>query len=191
MSYDITLQDPKTNIAVALPAPLFLREGTVPARQEETGRLVQIPSESASINITYNYSSYYYEATKGDPRFCKDGKNVGIRGIYGKTPEESVPLLQDMIRRIEGKYQNPDRTWKKGTRKRKRYFDKTGKEVKEPLIRILRGETFTEQTETYEVSEGDTDNYWEETAANAVLPLYQMCSMAVQCFGRDCVWDGD
>ena len=37
--------------------------------------------------------------------------------------------------------------------------------------------------------EGDTSNYWESTAANAIKPLYQLIALAKM--RPDCVWDGD
>lgn len=70
MSYDIDLVHKDTRETMKLPCPLFVRGGTVPAAVNPmTGRLEQAPTEEASINITYNYASYYYEATDGDDRF--------------------------------------------------------------------------------------------------------------------------
>ena len=34
----------------------------------------------------------------------------GIRGIYGKTGVESIPMLEDMLERIKAKYK-PDGVW--------------------------------------------------------------------------------
>ena len=47
----------------------------------------------------------------------------------------------------------------------------------------------TVETEEYEISEGDTTNYWEDTAANALRPLYQLIAMAR--IRPDGVWEGD
>ena len=108
MSYDIDLVNRKTRETVSMNRPQFIRGGTVPAVLDEaTGRLVQTTQRDASINITYNYSSYFYEATEGDERFAhkdSDGEvEYGIRGLYGKSALESIPMLKDMIARITEK----------------------------------------------------------------------------------------
>lgn len=41
----------------------------------------------------------------------------------------------------------------------------------------------------FEVSEGDTSDYWQPTAANALKALYQLVALAKM--RPDCVWDGD
>ena len=196
MSWDIALCDRKTGEELSLPVPLFVRGGTIPAVQNPyTGELEQAPTETASINITWNYSPYYYEATEGDKRFLhqEDGEepSYGIRGIYGKTPEESIPMLKDMVERIRKKYMNDDGIWKMSERKRVRYFDENGKEVRDAFGAVLKKIPMTEKEEVYQVSEGDTSNYWEKTAMNAIIPLYHMMALAIQCFFEDCVWQGD
>lgn len=40
----------------------------------------------------------------------------------------------------------------------------------------------------YEVDEGDTENYWTPTAANAIRPLYKLIALARM--RPDCIWDG-
>lgn len=196
MSYDIDLVHKDTRETMKLPCPLFVRGGTVPAAvNPTTGRLEQAPTEEASINITYNYASYYYEATDGDDRFRvvdEDGNvSYGIRGLYGKSASESFVLLRDMIHRIQEKYQNPDGTWKMAERTRTRWFDEAGREVHDAFAPRLRGQKLRKETETYLISEGDVSNYWEATALNAMLPLLHMRAMAALFVLDDCVWDGD
>lgn len=41
----------------------------------------------------------------------------------------------------------------------------------------------------FEVSEGDTSDYWQSTAANALKALYQLVALAKM--RPDCIWDGD
>lgn len=41
----------------------------------------------------------------------------------------------------------------------------------------------------FEVSEGDTSDYWLDTAANAMKPLYQLIALAKM--HPKCIWDGD
>ena len=46
---------------------------------------------------------------------------------------------------------------------------------------------YTVKTEEFDISEGDTSNYWYATAANALIPLYQLITMAKM--RPDGVWD--
>ena len=109
MSYDIELKDPVMGETINFDNPHQMRGGTY-----QVGG-----STEAWINITYNYSGYYYDATENDPRFFgktkndypeEEPRNLGIRGIYGKTGAESIPMLRDMIRRITEKY-SKDGEW--------------------------------------------------------------------------------
>ena len=103
MSYDIDLKDPVTGKTIEFDKPHNMRGGTY-----------QVGGTSeAWLNITYNYSGYYYDATDGDERFFgktnddyddEKPRNLGIRGIYGKTGAQSIPMLNAMISRIEEKY---------------------------------------------------------------------------------------
>ena len=85
--------------------PQYVRRGTVRAIMDlETGKLVPAEQTEADIDITYNYSHYYYEATDGDIRFAHEKVSAyladgtqgpveteyGIRGLYGSTPAEST-----------------------------------------------------------------------------------------------------
>lgn len=197
MSYDIDLVNRKTRETVSMNRPQFIRGGTVPAVLDEaTGRLVQTTQCDASINITYNYSSYFYGATEGDKRFAhkdSDGEvEYGIRGLYGKSALESIPMLKDMIARITEKYQDKDGNWLVTERKKPHYFDKNGNEIADPIRGILHGEDYEVKEEVYEVSEGDTSNYWEATAGNAIESLWNMIFIATdQMMNEDVVWDGD
>ena len=187
MSYDIQLKDPVTNETLHSDVIHDMRGGTY-----AIGGTTEL-----WLNITYNYASYYYEATENDERFAHDEPvsandptvqtEYGIRGIYGKTGAESIPMLKDLINRIEQKYKTPE-GWLTGQRERRKYFDKNNNEI-DCITAIETNQTNTEVIETYTVSEGDTSNYWEKTAANAIKPLYQLIAMAQ--LRPDGVWDGD
>ena len=41
----------------------------------------------------------------------------------------------------------------------------------------------------FEVIEDDISDYWMNTAANAIKPLYQLLALAKM--RLDCIWDGD
>ena len=192
MSYDISLKDPVTKKTIELSEPHFMRGGTYALGG----------TKELWINVTYNYGPYYYEATDKDPRFAHDEVSCyyadgtkgpieteyGIRGIYGKTGAESIPMLEDMIRRITEKYQK-DGEWIETERTKARWYDENGNEVEDPFHMILQGKNVTKEEYTVMVSEGDTDDYWEATAVNAIKPLHQLIAMAKM--RPDGVWDGD
>ena len=207
MSYDIYLREPTTKETIQFPFDHLMVGGTFPAEyDEQTKKFSPRPNSEAWLNITYNYSGYYYTATDGDSRFAHDevsayyadgtvGPTVteyGIRGIYGKTGAESIPMLEDMIVRIEEKYK-VNGEWIDTAREEVRYVDKkTGKEVdyiNDILYANKDPDSITEEFYTEIVNEGPTDDYWEGTAGNAVKPLYQLLAMAR--IRPDGVWDGD
>ena len=192
MSYDISLKDPVTKKTIEINEPHFMRGGTY-----QVGGCKEL-----WLNITYNYGHYYYEATDKDPRFAHDEVSCyyadgttgpieteyGIRGIYGKTGAESVPMLEDVIKRITEKYQK-DGEWIETERTKARWYDENGMEVKDPFHKILHGEKVTKEEYTIMVSEGENNDYWEATAVNAIKPLHQLIAMAKM--RPDGVWDGD
>lgn len=202
MSYDIELINKKTKQPLLLSQPQYIRGGTVKAKLDENDNLVQTKETEASINITYNYSHYYVEANRDDRRFFKQEANAegnvtensaGIRGLYGKTAAESLPMLRDMIERIKKKYMDQETgEWSVTKRKKVHFYDENGVEYKDPINAIINSLPYRKEEEIYEVSEGDTSNYWEGTAANAIIPLMDMLYMAVEhLFDEEAVWDGD
>lgn len=193
MSYDIELKDPVTKETIEIAEPHFMRGGTY-----EIGGTHEL-----WLNITYNYSHYYYEATDGDPRFAheevscyySDGTQgpvetqFGIRGIYGKTGAESIQMLKDMIWRIETEYKNEDGEWITTKRKKIRYLYSNGETVKNWTDALVYGAKVTKEEYEIEVNEGPNEDYWEPTAGNAIKPLYQLISFAQM--RPDGIWDGD
>ena len=182
MSYDIRLVDPVTK------EPLY---SDVP--HEMRGGMYCIGGTTELwLNITYNYANYYYEATDGDSRFANDdykgGVRYGIRGIYGKTGAESIPMLKDMIARIEAKYK-PGGKWITTKRTKTRCLDEHGVEHKDPYRLIISGKPYTTEEYEVEISEGPNRDYWEATAANAIGQLYKLIALAQ--IRPDGVWDGD
>lgn len=207
MSYDIRLTEPSSGNTIQFPFNHLMIGGTFPADYDEkTKKFSPRPHSEAWLNITYNYSGYYYTATDGDSRFAHDevsayyadgtvGPTVteyGIRGIYGKTGAESIPMLEDMISRIEEKYKI-DGKWIDTEREECRYVDKvTGEEVdylNDIVCANKDPDSITEELYTKIVNEGPTDDYWEDTAGNSVKPLYQLLAMAKM--RPDGIWDGD
>ena len=191
MSYDIELKDPVTRETIVINEPHFMRGG-----------MYQVGgSKELWLNITYNYASYYYEATDGDPRFAHDEVSCvyadgtygpvkteyGIRGIYGKTGTESIVMLQDMISRIEDRYKK-DGDWIMTKRVLHRCLDENGNEI-DPVMAITKGIPHTEEEYEVAVSEGPNDDYWTWTAGNAIRPLRQLIAMAQM--RPDGIWDGD
>lgn len=196
MSYDIDLVNRHTKEVIQMTRPAFIRSGTVPAVLQSNGTLKPCEQIDASINITYNYSHYFYEATECDERFAHEDANgeveYGIRGLYGKTALESIEMLTDMCHRIHEKYTDKNDKWLVTKRKKVKCFDKDGNEIKDPIGAILHGVEHTSKEYEYEVSEGDTSNYWEATAANAIESLLNMILIATDSLTNpDAVWDGD
>lgn len=187
MSYDITLINKATGKNCTMPKQK-IRGGNVPADIDlATNTLVQVTQTDCSINITYNYSDYYYEATKNDPELIE-----GIRCLYGKTARESIPILEKMIEHITTTYQDENHTWKTTIRLRTRYYYENGEECTDPVEAYIQGNILSEVEEPYEISEGDTTDYWEATAANALIPLTDLLNMALyNISNKDAVWDGD
>lgn len=185
MSYDISLIDKKINKPCPMPKQK-IRGGTVPAEiNHETGLLVQSPQMKCEINITYNYSDYY--------EIFIDDVDHGIRGLYGKTAKESIPILEKMIEDITARYQDENHNWKTKTCTRTHYYYEDGTECND-IIKALLNEhaELSKVDEKYQISEGDTSNYWETTAANALIPLTDMLNMALYNINnKDAVWDGD
>lgn len=192
MSYDISLVERISGKTIELPNGHVMTGGTYQAEYDaETNTFYPAATKEAWLNITYNYGRYYYEAAEGDERFYGgDGEqtftNLGIRGIYGKSGAESIPMLQDLAARIEAKY-NKNGKWIKVRRIRKVYRDKNGEEIA-PIDVFTRKIEGTEEIE-YEANEGPNDDYWTATAANAIRPLYQLLAFAQ--LRPDGVWDGD
>lgn len=192
MSYDITLNDRVTGKTLEVENPHFMIGGTYAVGG----------TNELWLNITYNYSSYYYEATDGDPRFARDEISAyyadgttgpvetryGIRGIYSKSGADSIPMLKDMIARIEDKYKK-DGEWITTTREKTRFLDPCGVEYTDPCGAILDGLPMTKEKYTIDVNEGPNEDYWEPTAGNAIKPLYQLIAFAEM--RPDGVWDGD
>ena len=194
MSYDISLVDPVTKEELHSDALHDMRGGTY-----AVGGTTEL-----WLNITCNYAHYYYEATDGDERFAHDEitayyadgttgpvkTEYGIRGIYGKTGVESIPMLKDMIDRIESNYKDKNGEWKIARRKRPVVYDVYGHRLDMDVYEAKRNNIkHTVETEEYEISEGDTTDYWKETAANAIRPLHQLLAMAQ--IRPDGVWEGD
>lgn len=208
MSYDIELRNKVTGETAKMRHSQYIRGGTVPARLNPvTGELEQSEQVEAHINITYNYSHYYYDATDGDIRFAHDKVSAyyadgtqgpieteyGIRGLYGATPAESIPMLMDMIEKIKAKYTDESGKWI-DTERTKTVYYKNGRQISERhVIDAIMHKDYDEKKEvTYMVNEGDMSDYWQATAANAIKPLQDMIVMATDNLTeKDVVWNGD
>jgi hypothetical protein len=81
MSYDIKLCDPVTKETITVDFTHSIRGGTYCVGGDN--RLW--------LNITYNYSKYYYNTIDAEK---------GIRFIYGKSGAESIPILESAIAKL-------------------------------------------------------------------------------------------
>ena len=103
MSYDIRLSDPVTGEALSIDAPHHMRGGTYCVGG----------TDRAELNITYNYGPILH-------RVLPDG----IRGLYGRSGAESIPLLKSAIADL-GNDTDPD------------YWAPTEGNVKQALNHVL------------------------------------------------------
>lgn len=178
MSYDIYLKDPVTEETAEVPGYL-MRGGTYMADYHpETNTFTPALNTEAHLNITYNYGHYYYEVYKED----------GIRAIYGKSGLDSIPMLEGMIAYLKKKYKKNEE-WITTKRNKTIYYDENGNEIDGMIAFIEKIEPTRKEDIEFEVSEGDTSDYWLDTAANAIRPLYQLIALAKM--RPDCIWDGD
>ena len=114
--------------------PQYVRTGNLWAVTEPvTGKLAPAEQTEADIDITYNYSRYYYEATDGDIWFAHEDVSAyyadetqgpaeteyGIRGLYDSTSAESIPMLMDMIVMATNCLMGKDSVWSGGLKKRR------------------------------------------------------------------------
>ena len=81
MSYDISLNNPVSHEVIMIESPHFMQGGTY-----QLGG-----TQELWLNITYNYAKYYYEVYP----------ESGIREIYGKSGADSIPILENLISKIE------------------------------------------------------------------------------------------
>ena len=218
MSYDLNLRDPVTRETLEVPAHMMYG-GNVRCEVRD-GQLVPTTTTEAYLNITYNYAPYYYAAfasAEDNPeQYASDQKafglkhpNGGIRAIQELTGLEAIPLLEEMIRRIEVQHKNPDGSWKQTVSEEKKYVNRITGEVKTSTDMFiyflkLRGdrklseeeaaaaidEEYKLETTTIIVDEGsDGGSYWACTAANAIRPLHQLIAMSKM--RPDGVWTED
>lgn len=177
MSYDIYLKDPVTNEVAEVPGHLMIG-GTYKADYHpETGTFTPALNTEAHLNITYNYAPYYREVYPEN----------GIRTIYGRSGVDSITILENLIEKIKAKYYVDER-WITTKRMERIYFDKDRNRI--DLFDAIH-EDIEYEAEDIEVDifEGDVDDYWKATAANAIRPLYQLIALAKM--RPDGIWDGD
>ena len=88
MSYDIYLADPVTRAPIELEEAHYMRGGTYPLSG----------TTEAWLNITYNYTGWYYRPGV----FGETADNKGIRTIYGLSGAESIRVLKKAVEALEG-----------------------------------------------------------------------------------------
>lgn len=89
MSYDIELCEPGTDTVIEFDTPHQMCGGTYAVGG----------TAEAWLNITYNYSRWYYK-----PNVFPDKK--GIRSIYGLSGVESIPILENAIKTLASMQEN-------------------------------------------------------------------------------------
>lgn len=131
MGYSIELKNRITGETAKMRHPQYVRRGQ--SGQSATGKLAPAEQTEADIDITCNYSHYYYEVADGDIRFAHEEVSVyyadetqgpaeteyGIRGLYGSTPAEPIPMLMDMTVMATNCLMGKDIVWSGGLKKRR------------------------------------------------------------------------
>lgn len=126
MSYDLYLRDPVDRSELSVPAHTMFG-GNIPCKRGLDGTLIPDSSTRAYLNITYNYSKYYYDAFRRpkDDMTAEELEEIkndyrkygitdlsgGIRCLNGMSGVNAVPFLKEMIHRIESKYKDEDGNW--------------------------------------------------------------------------------
>ncbi len=205
MGYDLYLRDPVTRETLQVPGHL-MHGSNIPC-EERDGKLVPTTTTEAHLGVTYNYSDYYHDAFPGPDldgrQYEKDKAHFGIlsdeggiRSLNGLTGALAVPLLQEMIRRIEDRYKDEEgwieterkKIWYESRKDPKRTKDQT--EMFMELLELKRDglsddkakeildQRWQKKETTVLVSEGNTKDYWQPTAANAIRPLYQLIAFS-------------
>ena len=88
MSYDISLRDPVRKETIHFDTPHQIKGGTYAVGG----------TSEAWLNITYNYSRWYYK----EGVFPDNGEDYrGIRSIYGLSGADSIPILENAIKALE------------------------------------------------------------------------------------------
>ena len=205
MSYDLYLRDPVTRETLHVPGHMMFG-GNIPC-EVINGHLVPTTSTEAYLNITYNYSSYYHGAfpslVDDQEQYKKDRAKYGIteiqggiRSLNGLTGLDAIPVLEEMIRRIERKYRDLD-GWIDTEREKVWYENRKDRRVtKDPsemfieLLHLKRDglsdedaakyldDRWEKKQSTILVNEGETGDYWCATAANAIRPLHQLIALS-------------
>lgn len=84
MSYDIYIVDPKTKKVLTFDKPMQGFEG---------GTYAVEGTREAHLNITYNYSKFYYEHLDNEK---------GIRWLYGKKVRQTLGALLEAFEKMKG-----------------------------------------------------------------------------------------
>ena len=151
-------------------------------KRENLGNMVCIGGTTElEFNITYNYSTYYYEA--------EGFEKEGIRTIYGKTGKQSLPLLRKLSAQIMKKYFNASKNRWKQTIRHKKVAVVNGEVIPQGEFIDYKDDQIEWREIDYICDEGDIVDYWEATARNAFNAVQRLIEMATEC--PDGVWYGD
>jgi hypothetical protein len=84
---------------------------------EEGGTITIGGIDEASINVTYNYSPFYYETID---------KDIGIRWLNDKKAKDTVDILRLAVKRLDENDTDED------------YWKATEGNARKPLVRMLQ-----------------------------------------------------
>lgn len=167
MGLGLMLVEKETGELGLLKKPIMKISSNVAAKLIN-GKLVQAEEQTAECTITYNYFKYYEEAENG-----------GLEFLDGLTGAESKPILEEMISKIRNEYYK-NGEWLPNIREKVLYLDENGIEREYDVLTMSSKEQkrYKKVIQPVLFSEGDTRNYWEATAANAIRALEQLVLFA-------------
>lgn len=156
MSYDISLIDPETKQPIILDEP----------HQERGGTYAVCGTREAWLNITYNYSKWFFQFLD---------REKGIRWLYGQVASGTLPRLKEAIAKLQVVEGQPTVC--------------CGQEMYHDfkMMRFLCKTCGWKLSERHVVDpDGD---YWAPTARNARLALESLIRLAEK--ASHAIWEGD
>ncbi|MFW6001783.1 MAG: hypothetical protein ACOCQD_00425 [archaeon] len=163
MSYDIRLKDPNTGETITTDEKHDIRGGTYAIGG----------TNELTLNITYNYSTLIYRVMDNDK---------GIRTIYGMTGEESIPIIDEAIRRLKEEESLSALLKQVNLYATNNVYQSSHEKALHQLLDRM--------VEILKIVEDDlSENYWNPTIENVIIALENVKKLAEM--APHGIWDGD
>ena len=105
MSYGIRLVDPENDYNVMHTGNRHQEGGNYVAFVKTADGQILQGTADCEIHVTYNYSTIYSRVfpqgtARENPPYSNKGDNEGIKWLYGRTAEESIPVLEQAVEQL-------------------------------------------------------------------------------------------